>query len=76
MALWAQLRAGREQEARNAWVRSVLARNAAEDQGRTLREVLTGLAAADDHPVCPRFRSRHVWVGTGQPGEPWAMFSH
>jgi hypothetical protein len=73
MALWARQQARREQEARLATVRAILARAAAEEEGRTVSEILTRASKAETaYPPAP---SRHVWVGTGERGAPWAMLS-
>jgi hypothetical protein len=75
MSLLAQLLADRRerrlQQARDALVRAVLARAAAADEPVSVAEVLARAAATET--AYPQVPSRHVWVGSGKRGEPWAL---
>jgi hypothetical protein len=67
----AERRERRAQQARDATVRAVLARAVAEDEPATLAEILT--RASKTETAYPPSPSRHVWVGSGKRGEPWAL---
>jgi hypothetical protein len=67
VALKAWLRARREAREgaeRTAFVRQVLARNAAEGEPRTVQDILAGYAAGD--PTLRRYRPRRVVVREGR----------
>ena len=68
MALKAWLQARKEAKegaARTAFVRQVLARNAAEGEPRTVQDILAGYAAGGD-PALLRYRPRRVVAREGR----------
>jgi hypothetical protein len=75
MSLLADLLAARrerqEQEARDATVRAILARAAAEEEGRTVSQILA--RASKTETAYPPSPSRRVLVGSMRRGEPWAL---
>jgi hypothetical protein len=72
LADWVAARRERRlREARDATVKAVLARNAAADEAPTLQDILARAEATDT--AYPRVPSRHLFVGSGRKGEPWAV---
>jgi hypothetical protein len=67
----AERRERQEQQARDATVNAVLARAAAEDEPPTVSQILARASQAET--AYPQVPSKHVWVGSGKRGEPWAL---